>query len=106
MQVKMKERFTMTGLKQTMNKYAILNALKQAPEQGDFFWDGITEDERPLSKKEMQSAIKLGRPKADVTKDRITLRVSKEVTSYFRGTGKGWQTRMNNVLTSYVKAHR
>jgi len=54
----------------------------------------------------MQSAIKLGRPKADVTKDRITLRVSKEVTSYFRGTGKGWQTRMNNVLTSYVKVHR
>ena len=95
----------MTGLKQTMNKQAILNAIKQSPEQGDFIWDGISEDERPLSKKEMQSAIKLGRPKSEITKDRITLRLSKEVTGYFRSTGKGWQTRMNDVLASYVKSH-
>ena len=93
----------MTGLKQTMNKQAILNAIKQAPENGDFVWDGISEDERPLSKSEMQNGIKLGRPKAAVTKERITLRLSREVTQYFRATGKGWQTRMNTALLEYVK---
>lgn len=95
----------MTGLKQNLNKQAILNATKQAPENGDCVWDGINEDERPLSKSEMQASIKRGRPKADVTKERITLRVSREVSEYFRATGKGWQTRMNNALLEYVKTH-
>lgn len=95
----------MTGLKQTMNKEAILTAIKKIPENKDFVWDGVCEDDRPLSKSEMQASIKRGRPKSEVTKDRITLRVSREVTQYFRGTGKGWQTRMNDVLASYVKSH-
>ena len=44
-----------------------------------------------------------GRPKAEVTKERITIRLAPEVTSYFRATGKGWQTRMGDVLKEYVE---
>ncbi|OQX07922.1 MAG: hypothetical protein BWK73_26770 [Thiothrix lacustris] len=47
-----------------------------------------------------------GRPKADVTKDRITVRLSSEVTAYFKATGKGWQTRMDAVLREYVAQHK
>ncbi len=48
----------------------------------------------------------IGRPKAEVTKDRITIRLSKEVTEYFRATGKGWQSRMDEVLREYVILQR
>lgn len=47
-----------------------------------------------------------GRPKAAVTKERITIRLSREVVETFRATGDGWQTRMDEVLQDYVKEHR
>ena len=36
----------------------------------------------------------------------VTLRVKKSVLDYFKAGGKGYQTRINAVLESYVKAHR
>ena len=57
---------------------------------------------RPLS--EMKRAP--GRPKAESTKERVTIRLSPEVTAYFRATGKGWQTRLNAALREYVRARR
>lgn len=46
------------------------------------------------------------RPKAAITKERITVRLLPEVTDYFRATGKGWQTRMDEVLRDYVAQHK
>ncbi|MGO0305655.1 BrnA antitoxin family protein [Endozoicomonas acroporae] len=43
-----------------------------------------------------------GRPRAEETKERITIRLSPEVIAYFRATGKGWQTRMDDALKEYV----
>jgi uncharacterized protein (DUF4415 family) len=48
----------------------------------------------------------VGRPKAQETKERVTIRLSPEVTAFFRATGKGWQTRMDEVLKEYVQSHR
>jgi uncharacterized protein (DUF4415 family) len=96
----------MSGSQQNLTKQQVLDATKQPPVDGDFVWDDQDENERPLTKPEMRTAIKLGRPKADVTKERITLRVSREVSEFFRATGKGWQTRMNAALVEYVKTHR
>ena len=53
---------------------------------------------RPISER-------VGRPKAEVTKDRISIRLAPEVTEYFRASGKGWQTRMGDVLKEYVEEH-
>ena len=47
-----------------------------------------------------------GRPKAAVTKERITIRLSREVVETFRATGEGWQTRMDEALQEYVREHR
>lgn len=47
-----------------------------------------------------------GRPKATVTKARITIRLSREVVETFRATGEGWQTRMDEALREYVREHR
>lgn len=48
----------------------------------------------------------VGRPPAVVTKERITIRLSPEVTRYFRSLGDGWQTRMDEALREYVAAHQ
>ena len=37
--------------------------------------------------------------------DQITIRVKRSVLAYFKAPGKGYQTRMNRVLESYVR-HR
>jgi len=36
----------------------------------------------------------------------VTLRVKRSVLDYFKAGGKGYQTRMNQVLESFVKAHQ
>ena len=45
-----------------------------------------------------------GRPKAAVTKQAVSLRLSPEVVTYFKATGPGWQTRLDAVLKDYVAA--
>jgi uncharacterized protein (DUF4415 family) len=40
------------------------------------------------------------------TKDSVTLRVDHDVLMWFKQNGRGYQTRMNAVLKSYVKAHQ
>lgn len=46
-----------------------------------------------------------GRPKAAVTKERITIRLSQEVVDRFRASGDGWQTRMDAALKDWLKTH-
>ncbi len=46
-----------------------------------------------------------GRPKAAVTKERITIRLSREVVEPFRATGDGWQTRLDAALKDWLKDH-
>ena len=39
--------------------------------------------------------------------EQITIRLKRSVIEYFKGSGtKGYQTRINQVLESYVRAHR
>jgi uncharacterized protein (DUF4415 family) len=45
--------------------------------------------------------VELPRPKAA-----IHMRIDREVLDFFRSTGKGYQTRMNAVLKSYVERMR
>lgn len=47
-----------------------------------------------------------GRPKAAVTKERITIRIDAEVLDYFKAGGSGWQTRLDQALKEYVREHR
>lgn len=45
-------------------------------------------------------------PQKRPTKVALTVRYSPEVVAYFKATGEGWQTRMNEVLREYVERHR
>jgi len=37
------------------------------------------------------------------TKVLVTMRFSPEILAYFKASGDGWQTRMNDVLREYVE---
>ncbi len=39
-----------------------------------------------------------GRPKLDAPKQAVSLRIDQDVLAYFRGTGAGWQGRLNEAL--------
>jgi uncharacterized protein (DUF4415 family) len=39
------------------------------------------------------------------TKERITIRLSREVVEQFRETGDGWQTRVDSALREWLKNH-
>ena len=45
----------------------------------------------------------VGRPKEDNPKEPISIRLSPEVTEYFRSTGKGWHSRINKILLDHVR---
>jgi len=50
--------------------------------------------------------IRRGRPRKAITKKRITIRLSPDVVDAFRATGKGWQTRVDEVLKDWLEHHR
>ena len=63
-------------------------------------------DTYELSDAEFANLRPVGRPLAEVTKDKVTIRLSREITDYFRATGKGWQTKVNEILLDYVIAQQ
>ena len=54
----------------------------------------------------IKPTVRRGRPLADVTKERITIRLSSDVVRAFRESGDGWQTRINDALADWLKSHR
>ena len=45
-------------------------------------------------------------PNKNPTKEQVTVRYSPEVLAYFRATGAGWQTRMDEALREHVSRHK
>ncbi|MEF8768891.1 MAG: BrnA antitoxin family protein [Candidatus Accumulibacter phosphatis] len=74
-----------------------------------YVWDGKNEDERPLTREEMQAGIEAyrkqrGRPTGS-DKESTTIRFDRDVLAAFRAAGPGWQTRMNAALRDWLKTH-
>lgn len=44
-------------------------------------------------------------PQKTPTKERITIRLSREVIEQFRESGEGWQTRVDTALREWLKSH-
>lgn len=77
----------------------------------------IDEDNPEWTDEQVRQAVRLdalpeslqlrlrGRPRAAVTKERITIRLSPDVLQAFRATGDGWQTRMDAALKDWLKSH-
>ena len=89
---------------------AILQAMKTPPAGGYYVWDGVDEDDRPLSDEEAQMVLtqmrkQRGRPVGSGNKEQVAIRFDNEVLSAFRSAGPGWQTRMNDALKDWLRTH-
>ncbi len=74
-------------------------------------WDAV--DSPPLSGemlsrmkpvKESHSAIP-ARVQHAPLKVPVSIRLSPDVVEFFKSQGKGWQTKINNVLHEYIRSH-
>ncbi|MBO0904548.1 BrnA antitoxin family protein [Jiella sonneratiae] len=45
-------------------------------------------------------------PASDEKKQPVTIRLDPEILAFFRGQGRGWQTRINAVLKAFVTAQK
>ena len=64
---------------------------------------------QPLTDAQLAAMVPMrslrGRPKSESRKLLLSVRYSPEVVAYFKSTGEGWQTRMDDVLKEYVERH-
>jgi len=97
----------MNGSRMTSRNRA-LAASKVPPVGGDFVWDGITEDERPMTAEELRHGLaevkRRGRPIGS-NKESTTIRFDTDVLNTFRSRGPGWQSRMNAALREWLETH-
>lgn len=67
-------------------------------------------DGQPLTKAQLKAMKPLaavrGRPRLEQPKTLVSVRYSAQVLDYFRSTGQGWQSRMDQVLLEYVSRQR
>ncbi|WPD24274.1 MAG: BrnA antitoxin family protein [Candidatus Electrothrix scaldis] len=61
-------------------------------------------DARLLEADDFKKMRRRGPQKAP-RKDRVTIRLTPEVLAFFKNQGKGWQTKINEVLQNYVNSH-
>ncbi len=46
-----------------------------------------------------------GRPPSAAPKEHVNIRLDADIVASFRRTGDGWQTRLNNALREWLRAH-
>lgn len=100
---------TTDKMRATAARGASKTDLAKVRAQTPYVWDGKNEDERPLTREEMQAGIEAyrkrrGRP-AGSGKESTTIRFDRDVLAAFRAAGPGWQTRMNAALRDWLKTH-
>ena len=93
-----------------MTREQVRAAVRAIPAGGDYVWDGVNEDDRPLPEAELNAGLavalrKRGRPAGSGTKEQVAIRFDREVLDTFRKAGPGWQTRMNDALRDWLKSH-
>jgi uncharacterized protein (DUF4415 family) len=84
--------------------------MKTPPPGGYYVWDGVNEDDRPLTEVELKAGLevalrKRGRPAGSGTKEQVAIRFDREILETFRASGQGWQTRMNDALRDWLRSH-
>lgn len=61
-----------------------------------------TDEVLPLS---LRKKLGVRGPQKAPLKERITIRLSREVVEQFRASGEGWQTRVDAALREWLKSH-
>ena len=93
-----------------MTREQVKAAVHAIPPAAHYVWDGVDEDDRPLTGEELKAGLavalrKRGRPTGSGTKEQVAIRIDREILETFRKDGPGWQTRMNDALRDWLKSH-
>ncbi len=77
------------------------------PEEESAIQAGVAEDPDTyeLTDTEFRQLKRIGRPPAATTKERVTMRLSRDVVARFRAAGPGWQTRIDAALKEWLETH-
>jgi uncharacterized protein (DUF4415 family) len=76
------------------------------PEWNDEMFDHASSVEESTLPESFKAEARRGRPPKAIKKIQLSVRYSAEVVEYFKSTGKGWQTRMDDVLKKHVESHQ
>ncbi len=78
------------------------------PKEEQAFWDKavVVRKGGPKAVHEALTAKRVRGNQKTTAKQPVSIRLSSEVVEYFKATGKGWQTRMDEVLREYINRHR
>ena len=77
----------------------------ELPELDDAFFARARPASEVMGEVFLQAARR-GRPKAATRKAEVKIRIDADVALHLRGSGKGWQTRVNAELAKAIKAGR
>ena len=95
----------------SMSRKAVLAAVRAVPKKKDFVWNGVDEADRPATEEELCAGVEAyrrsrGRPAGSGKKEQVAIRFDSDVLAALRASGKGWQTRVNDVMREWLKKHR
>ncbi|MGD0962071.1 MAG: BrnA antitoxin family protein [Methylomonas sp.] len=65
-------------------------------------------DSMPYTDEEWETVkplVRRGRPPSEITKEKISIRLSRDVIDQFRASGDGWQARIDSALKEWLKEH-
>jgi len=54
---------------------------------------------------ESRFRLEIESPRGKEKRKQVSIRYHREVVEYFKSTGGGWQTRMDEALMEWVKTH-
>ena len=60
---------------------------------------------KPVRDKHPEIPKRVRGPQKEPVKVPVSIRLSPDVVEYFKSQGKGWQTKINNILYNYIKSH-
>ena len=68
--------------------------------------DALLSRMRPVAKTHPQTPSRVQVPQKEPGKKSTTIQLNAEVLDFFRSQGKGWQSKINDVLQDYVESVR
>ena len=67
--------------------------------------DGILSRMKPIQETKPDIPPRVRGSQKHPTKIPVSIRLDQDVVEYFKSQGKGWQTKVNNILRKYAKSH-
>ncbi len=101
----MNTRRSKTNWERVRQRAAKNAPIPYSPEDGPYDPNDEKATEEYLSQATVRRPGQRG-PQKTPTKERITLRLSREVVDHFRATGEGWQTRIDETLQRVIRKPR